>query len=160
MNRPQLLKGNPRDGETMIPAFDEAIAKFQVFLEGEGLPREIVWVAPEHTIFCRPEWKVFEGEGVTVSEVRAAYDAARQANSLGIELGVLCTDRDSTYCYLYIPADEYTASRKLLANTIAKFTSPVTVPSATRVRRGIRSMWYQLRELRFRDWKNSFFNRD
>ncbi len=142
----------------MIPAFDEAIAKFQGFLEGEGLPREIVWVAPEHTIFCRREWKIFEGEGVKESEVRSAYDAARQADFLGIELGVLCSDRDFTYCYLYIPADEYTASRKLLANTTTKFTSPVKVPSASRVRRGIPSMWYQLRELRVRDWKNTFFN--
>jgi hypothetical protein len=140
----------------MIPEFEETISTFCGFLENHGLPRKIIWVAPEHTIFLGREWKIFKGEGIKESDIRAKYQAAR-GYPFGVRFGVLCTDDVTSYCYLYIPTDEIDAEYKLLANGYVKLSVPYDVSHATPINKGIGALWYQLRELRGKKWKDGFF---
>lgn len=140
----------------MIPEFEEAVSRFQDVLKENGLPSKIVWVAPEHTIFCQHEWKVFRGEGIKADDILAKYQAARE-KSFGIRLGVLCRDGDTSYCYLYAPTDELNAEIHLLANHRLKISIPVNISHASLINRGIGSVWFQLCELRVKKWKYGYF---
>ena len=142
----------------MIPDFEEAIVSFRAFLKQSGVPGEIVWVGPKHTIFCDGrEWKIFEGEGVKESEVRSRYQSAR-GNAFGVQFGLLCADGKFSYCYLYVPANVDDAVSHLLAKVDVKLLVPTEVPTASLVRRrSLRAIWYQIKELRVKMWKSGFF---
>lgn len=140
----------------MIPEFEEAESQFRDYLIDNGLPIRIVWVAPEHTIFCRDEWKIFRGEGISEADIRATYKSASE-QPFGIRLAVLCRDGDTSYCYLKAPVDEDDAERQLLVRHTLKMSIPTNMPHASLINRGMRSIWYQLLELRVRKWKDLYF---
>jgi len=139
-----------------VPDFAETLASFRHFLEQQGVPRNIVWVSPEQTIYLSREWKVFEGEGIAESTVSALYQAAWAAD-LGMQLGVLCADDDNSYCYFYAPADSVDAEYTLLGSGCIKLMVPVGVPRASTIERGWLARWYQLKEWKFKKWKNGHF---
>lgn len=142
----------------MIPEFDEAIANFREFLDGQWVPNKIVWVAPNDTICCGLRgWKIFQNEGVIESDVIATYRTARKKD-FGVRFCVLCADRQASYCYLSVPVDEIDAECKLLANGCVKLSVPEHIPNAEIIQRGFLSSWHQVIEsVRFKKWKNIAF---
>ncbi|MFZ6757559.1 hypothetical protein ACO0K9_10070 [Undibacterium sp. Ji50W] len=142
--------------QELKPEFDKAIVRFRVFLLSQGAPGKIVWVAPEHTICCGPDWKIFKDEGIPESLVKEWYQQAKDSE-LGLRFCLLCKDSETSYCYLYTPVDVEDAEYKLLLNGSLKMSVPSDIPSATVISRGVASVWFRFRELKFRKWKYSAF---
>lgn len=138
----------------MNPEFEEIIVSFRKFLEQQGYPGKIIWVAPEHTICCgRWEWKVFENECVDEEDIKLKYKDADD-KKFGVRFCALCVNDETSYCYLYVPASELDADYKLLTYENVKLSVPVEMPHASMERRGFLASWYQLREsMKFREAK-------
>lgn len=142
----------------MNPEFQEILCSFRKFLEQQDVPDKIVWVLPEHTIYCGgKKWKIFENEGISDDDINSKYQSARE-NSLGVRFCVLCSDTETSYCYLYVPVDEHDAEYKLLANGCVKMSVPSDMPKGSITLRGFRAICWQLREsIKFKKWKAMAF---
>ena len=140
----------------MKPEFDQAIINFQEFLDNYGAPKKIVWIAQEHTLCLGREWLIFKNEGIPQVLVKARYQQARDMD-FGLRLCLLCHDGDHSYCYLYVPVDEEDAEQHLSLNACLKMSVPQPMPEAKVVSRGLHIVWYRFRELKYRQWKKSFF---
>jgi len=136
-----------------FPDFPEALNQFGDFLEKCELPRKIVWVAPEHTIYCGRSWKVFSGECAYEDDVRELYNSSARGK-FGLAFKLLCAGKDSSYCYLYAPLELQEAEQGLLFSHRVKYMIPSIVPPAEIINRwSFPSFWYQLKEIYKLRWK-------
>ena len=139
--------------DSAFPDFPEALNQFGDFLEKCGLPRKIVWVAPEHTIYCGRSWKVFSGESVGEDTVSDLYSLAARGD-FGLRFKLLCAGKDASYCYLHTPLDLQEAEQSLLFLHRVKYTIPsVAAPAEIIKRWSLPSFWYQLKEIPKLRWK-------
>ncbi|BBB60395.1 hypothetical protein UNDKW_2122 [Undibacterium sp. KW1] len=145
----------------MNPKFEEIIPVFRKFLEQQGCPGKIVWVAPEHTMCCgRAEWKIFENECVDEEDIKLKYQDADD-KKFGVRFCALCVNDETSYCYLIVPTSELDADYKLLTYEKVKLSVPAEMPHASILRRGFRASWYQTREsIKFKEWKELVFRID
>jgi hypothetical protein len=89
------------------PPFDQAVSRFQIFLESEGWSPEIVWTRAEDLVW---QSGVFMVRTIDVSEARGRYETGRLAG-LGVMLDAHCTVAGLTCASIEYPEDEDEAER-------------------------------------------------
>jgi hypothetical protein len=88
------------------PDFDEAVRRFQLFLEAQGWPTKIIWsrqgdISRRSTESIAVHRRDIDGQ----SEARTTYEQGRRAG-LGVSLEAVCTLGDAAVVTVAHPADE------------------------------------------------------
>jgi hypothetical protein len=111
------------------PTFDEAILRYQEFLESQGWFGAIVWIRPADAALIGSELFLWLPEPSTGRE-RARADYSRACDrELGVESGLLCQAGAISFCFVYGPRNEDESQRHLMPDGL-KLSFPIPVPTA------------------------------
>jgi hypothetical protein len=98
-------------------SFDESLARFHRFLEGNGYPREIVWLTAYDVIVTSKPF-------INIRVPSHDHDNERHARELfelgtterrGVLFDTVCDGGNITYCYAWVPLDSAEAERSLMS---------------------------------------------
>lgn len=88
-------------------SFEEAVARFEVFLKENGYSANLIWVEPsdlvlsgQHSIYVK-----LSAPTTNLSRARDRFERGI-SDGLGITFGTICDLRNATCCYAWSPEDE------------------------------------------------------
>src|SRR5579872_5722964 len=88
------------------PDFDEAVRRFQAFLEGQGWPTKIIWSRPGDISRRSTESIAVHRRNIDGQfEARSTYEQARRAG-VGVSLEAVCTVGDTAVVTVAYPSDD------------------------------------------------------
>ena len=126
-----------------LHTFDEAVANFSAFLQQNGYPSDVIWVA-EQDVLVTPARLVY----VRFPTPRESAAAARRSFEmgmcgLGVRLSTICASQEASYCNAWAPMTRDQAARAMMRARAVKMFASTNNSEAIVVRS--RSKWLFLR---------------
>lgn len=108
-----------------IPSFAEAVARMEVFLRESGKPFKIEWVFYEDaTGYKRKLWIRLPIPAANEDLARAMYENGAE-RGFGVQINAFRSSGDTSYCYVWSPADETDAEYALISGLKLSWRDPL-----------------------------------
>ncbi len=135
--------------EDVDATFEDSLSRFQQFIEKQGYPREVVWIACDDLIVTGKGFFYVRVPDVRESEIQARMlfeQGTRQQK--GVLFDTICVGHRESFCYAWVPRDVDQAQRAMMSNGLKLSVKTNKIPGIK-----IRSWFYWL-VLRTRYWRS------
>lgn len=119
--------------ESEVPAFDEALRQLKVFLAGQNIHGDPLWVFRDDVVSYKLRLHVKEPLPNTNEKLAAALYERGLQRDMGIRLNVLCLLGSRPCCYVWLPKDTEEAASALLLMSKFIISVPTELPRARTV---------------------------
>ena len=138
----------------MSADFEEAVARFEDFLEKNEYPRQVVWVTSKDVLFRRDRWIIYLRTPVPAENekvVRSVFSTGIR-DGRGVLFQAFCSAGGMTFAYAWKPQDDRQAQQHLMPTGV-KLSAAIGDSRRPAVIVKSRLVWWYLR-WKYRKWQS------
>jgi len=130
-------------------SFEEAVARFEVFLKENGYSANLIWVEPSDLVLSG-QHSIYVKLPAPTNNLTRARDRFKRgiSDGLGITFGTICDLSNATCCYAWVPKDEIDQQYHLMGRGL-KVTAGTGLSRLNGIVVGSQLRWWLLK-LRYR----------